>query len=180
MQRSTPDGLRSLTVGARVFYPGHGVVRVVGMEEREFGGGMQVFYVLELEADRAAKLMLPVGRVGDAGVRNLVSAAKARALMKSVGEAVEPEEVKSDPASRKLRAAGYTEALRSGSPDRYTDTVRELLVRFRAGKLSTGEQVTLQQALAMFVGEVSAALDRPLDEVKAELREVAELPATGW
>jgi RNA polymerase-interacting CarD/CdnL/TRCF family regulator len=113
-------------------------------------------------------------------VRNLVSAAKARALMKSVGEAVEPEEVKSDPASRKLRAAGYTEALRSGSPDRYTDTVRELLVRFRAGKLSTGEQVTLQQALAMFVGEVSAALDRPLDEVKAELREVAELPATGW
>jgi RNA polymerase-interacting CarD/CdnL/TRCF family regulator len=153
---------------------------VVGIEEREFGGDTQVYYVLELDIDRGAKLMVPVGKVGQAGIRDLVSAAKARALMKAVAEEAPPAEVKSDPAARKLRAAGYSEALRSGSADRYTLAVRELLSRFRSGKLSPGEQQTLQQALAMFVGEVSAALGRPLEELRAELRSLAELPATGW
>lgn len=172
--------MRTLNVGARVFYPGHGVVRVAGMEERAFGGDVQVYYVLELENDRGTKLMLPVGKVGQAGVRDLVSAAKARALLKQFAEEVVPAEIKSDPAARRLRAAGYSEALRSGSADRYTLAVRELLHRFRAGKLSPGEQQSLQQALALFVGEISAALDRSLDDIRAELRSVAELPATGW
>jgi RNA polymerase-interacting CarD/CdnL/TRCF family regulator len=85
-----------------------------------------------------------------------------------------------DPGSRKQRATGYSEALRSGSPDRYTNTARELLSRFRTGKLSAAEQLTLNQALGMLVGEVSAVLDRPLDDVREELRSIAALPATGW
>ena len=175
-----PEALETLIVGSRVFYPGHGVTRVVGMEDRSFGGETQVFYVLELEGDRHARFMLPVGRVVDAGIRALVSAAKARALLKSIGDQAEPGDLKSDPVSRKLRATGYSEALRSGSPDRYTETVRELLSRFRSGKLSPAEQLTLNQALGMLVGEVSAALERTFDDVKAELRSIAEFPATGW
>jgi RNA polymerase-interacting CarD/CdnL/TRCF family regulator len=100
--------------------------------------------------------------------------------MKEFAEEAPATEVASDPSARKQRAAGYSEALRSGSADRYMLTVRELLSRFRAGKLSPGEQQTLQQALAMFLGEISAALDRPLEELRAELRSLTELPATGW
>ena len=171
--------LNTLAVGSRVFFPGHGVARVLGIEERLFGGESQAYYVLELEADHA-KLMLPVGKVAQARVRELVSPVKARALMKAVLQEPPVAEVKFDAASRKLRAAGYTDALRSGSADRYTEAVRELSFRFRAKKLSPSEQQTLQQALAMFVGEISAALDRTLDDVRADLRARAELPATGW
>ncbi len=161
--------LQTLTVGSRVFYPGHGVASVTGTEEREFGGGKQVFYVLELELDRGVKLMLPVGKVEQAGVRPLVSAQKARELMKLVKDAIAPVDLKSDPASRKLRATGYAEALRSGSAERYTEILGELLSRSRASKLSAGEQQSLTLALAMFVGEMSAALDLRPDEVKADL-----------
>ena len=161
--------LQTLTVGSRVFYPGHGVASVTGTEEREFGGGKQVFYVLELELDRGVKLMLPVGKVEQAGVRPLVSAQKARELLKLVKDAIAPVDLKSDPASRKLRATGYAEALRSGSAERYTEILGELLSRSRASKLSAGEQQSLTLALAMFVGEMSAALDLRPDEVKADL-----------
>jgi CarD family transcriptional regulator len=174
------EKLRTLTVGSLVFYPGHGVARVVATEEREFGGAMQSYYVLELAGDHGVKLMLPINNVARAGVRDLVSASKARSLMKEVVQDLSDGEDKTDPASRKLRATGHIEALRSGSADRYTSTVRGLLARFRAGKLSAGEQQTLQHALAMFVGEVSAALDRPVDDVRAELRQLTELPASGW
>jgi RNA polymerase-interacting CarD/CdnL/TRCF family regulator len=175
-----PEALETLTVGSRVFYPGHGVSRVVCREDREFGGATQSYYVLELEGDRHARLMVPVGRVMDAGIRALVSASKARELIKSIGDAAEPGERKTDPASRKVRATGYNEALRSGSPDRYTNTVRELLARFRSGKLSPAEQLSLNQALGMLLGEVSAALGRTVEDVRAELCSIAELPATGW
>jgi RNA polymerase-interacting CarD/CdnL/TRCF family regulator len=147
------------------------------MEEREFGGEIQVYYVLDLESGHGAKLMLPVDKVRRAGVRDLVSATKARALMKSIGEeATLAAEVGSDASSRKLRATGYSEGLRSGSADRYTAVLRELLSRFRLGKLSPTEQQTLQQALTLFVGEMSAALDRTHDDLRADLRSVTELP----
>lgn len=180
MPPSSPGKLENLTVGSRVFYPGHGVVSVVAIEERAFGGDVQVYYILALASDRGATVLLPIDKVGQAGVRALVSASKARALMRAVAEAPPAVEVKSDAASRKHRATGYTEALRSGSADRYTQAVRELLARFRAGKLSPSEQQTLNQALAMFIGEVSAALDCGLDDVRAELRATGDLPAVGW
>lgn len=171
------QSLQSLDVGSLVFYPGHGVASVTGKEERELGDGTVVFYVLQLRIDRSVKLLVPIGKVNQAGLRALVSAAKARELMKAVAQVPAATEEKNDPASRKQRTTGYSEALRSGSADRYTEILRELLFRFRSGKLSPSEQQTLNQALALFVGEVSAALDRPPDDVRADLRRFTDLPA---
>jgi fatty acid desaturase/RNA polymerase-interacting CarD/CdnL/TRCF family regulator len=179
VQRSNVGKLQTLTVGSRVFYPGHGVASVTGTEQREFGDGTQMFYVLELEHDRPVKLLLPVDKVAQAGVRALVTAAKARELMKVVVVEPMPAVIKTDPASRKQRSTSYSEALRSGSADRYTEVLRELLFRFRSGKLSATEQQTLHQAVGVFVAEMSAALDRPADEVRASLRSVTELPVIG-
>jgi CarD family transcriptional regulator len=167
--------VRKLSIGSRVFYPGHGVATVTAMEEREFGAGKQIFYVLELKLDRGVKLMLPEGKVESAAIRDLISATRARELMKAVMEEPEPKEIKSDPASRKQRATGYGEALRSGDPDRYTEILNELLFRSRASKLSASEQSTLNTALSYFVGEVAAALDSSPDEVKADLRAVTSV-----
>lgn len=179
VETSVSSMLHRLAIGSRVFYPGHGVVSVKGIEERAYGGQMQLYYLLAVELDPSVKLMLPVGKVDQAGIRPLVSAAKARALMKSVAEETELPPFPTDPGSRKQRANGYGEALRSGSADRYTAALRELMSRHRAGKLSPGEQQLLQRAFGMFVDEVSAALERSPDEVRADLRSIADLPAAG-
>ncbi len=179
VESSVPQTLHELTIGSRVFYPGHGVVSVKAIEERAFGGEIQRFYLLVVAVDASVKLMLPVGKVEQAGIRPLVSAAKARALMKAVAEQPEQQDFPSDPVSRKQRTTGYGEALKSGSADRYTEALRELMGRHRAGKLSPGEQQFLQRALGMFVDEMSAALDRSPDEVRADLRSIAEVPEAG-
>jgi CarD family transcriptional regulator len=164
----TQGKVHRLTVGSRVFYPAHGVASVTGMEERDFGDEKQVFYVLEL--DRGVKLLLPPEKVDQAGVRDLVSPSKARELMKRVKEEPRQGELKVDPTSRKVRAASYSEALRSGSADRYTEILQELLFRSRSSKLSNSDQHALEIALGYFVGEVGAALEQSPEEVEADLR----------
>lgn len=95
--------------------------------------------------------------------------------MKAVAWIWDVAELKSGAGSRELRAAGHAEALRSGSPGRYIKTLRELLARFRSGKLSPGEQHTFLQVLTVFVDEMSAALDKPREEIRAGLRSSAGL-----
>jgi len=165
-RENTEETLDTLKVGDQVFYPSHGVAFVSGTEEREFGSAKQVFFVLELA--RGVKLMVPLSKVEKAGFRALISADKARELLVKIK--TDPEsEIKLDFASRKKRYALYTEGLRSGSADQYTEILQELLFRSRTDKLSSSEHQTLDTAKAYFVGEVGAALDLSTEEVEEEL-----------
>jgi CarD family transcriptional regulator len=164
-----------LVKGSRVFYPSHGVAVVLGMEVREFGGGRQVFHILELA--RGVKVMLPESKVSQAGIRALVSASKARELMERVKAApTGPADTRNDHAARRERAATYVDALRSGSPDRYTEILQELLFRARSDKLSKGDQQTLEAARSYFVDEIGAALQRSPEQIEADLRWEAAPP----
>ncbi|HUS66043.1 MAG TPA: CarD family transcriptional regulator [Kofleriaceae bacterium] len=155
-------------MGTRVFCPAHGVASVTGMEERELGGGKQLFYVLEV--NHLSKVWLPVGKVAGLRVRNLISATKARELLERVKARPEAgPALKTDHAARKERADHYAEALRSGSADRYTDVLNELLFRSRTDKLSQSEQQTLDTARAYFIGEVGAALKLSPGEIEGDL-----------
>lgn len=153
-----------LQIGARVFYPPHGVASVVAVEERELepGSDSQSFYVLALTRGR---VLLPVDNGAPDGLRELVSASKARELL---------ERVKTRPSSKpapspRARAAAYADLLRDGSPDGYTEVLRALLFRSRDGKLSANDRRVLEVARGYFVSEVSAALDKPDAEIEALL-----------
>jgi RNA polymerase-interacting CarD/CdnL/TRCF family regulator len=177
--KSNPNPLKiqRLAIGERVFYPTHGVAAVTGIEEHDFGDNKQVFYVLQLVIDRGVKLMLPERNIDQAGLRELISASKARELLEAVVKEPPPREFKADPASRKERANGYAEAFRSGSADRYTAILQELLFRSCSSKLSPSEQQTLDTALSFFTGEIGTVLDRPPREVEAGLRSATGAPA---
>lgn len=157
------DGMGKLRVGSQVFYPAHGVASVMGIEERAFGTSPESFYVLVLA--RGDRLLLPVGNVTRAGVRKLISATRARKLLKTVSTAPATDTA----TSWKARAATYLDGLRSGCPDRYTEILRYLLHRSRAAKLSTSDRDALRVARGYFVGEVSAALGQPGHEIEAAL-----------
>jgi len=164
VDRQKKSGARRLKIGSRLFYPGHGVVSVLGLEERAFGEAPQCFYVFGMSAGE--RLLLPVGNVHKAGVRELVSAAKARRLLRHVATAPTPAAERSP----KDRAAGYADGLRSGCPDRYTETLRELLFRARAKSLSASDKRTLEVARGYFVSEIGAALAKPASEIQAALQ----------
>ena len=163
VDRQKKRGPRRLKIGSRLFYPGHGVVSVLGLEERAFGAAPQCFYVFGMS--RSEKLLLPVGNLDKAGVRALVSAAKARKLLRQVATAP----TSATGRSSQDRTADYTDGLRSGCPDRYTETLRELLFRARAKNLSSSDRRALEVARGYFVSEISAALARPASEIEAAL-----------
>ncbi|HYU15348.1 MAG TPA: CarD family transcriptional regulator [Candidatus Acidoferrum sp.] len=173
MVKSNDGKLHHLIVGSRVFYPSHGVGLVAGIEEREFGHEKQIFYVLEL--DRGVKVLLPRSKIAQAGVRELVTATKARELLEKVRtEPANKADLRTDHAARKERAATYADGLRSGSADRYTAILQELLFRSRTMRLSPSEQQTLETARSFFVGEIGAALKRSPATVEADLLAEAE------
>jgi RNA polymerase-interacting CarD/CdnL/TRCF family regulator len=133
------------------------------LENGQFGDGAQDFYAIGLS--RGGKLLLPVDNVTRAGIRPLVSASKARELIDKVRQAPDTPWI----TSARERAASFARGLRSGSPDRYTAILQELLFRARSATLSSGDQHALDVARGYFVGEVGAALDRSAEEVAGSL-----------
>ena len=152
-----------LRSGSRVFHPSHGVVSVLGQENRDLGDRVQSFYVLGLSL--GGKLLLPVDNLAQSGVRDLVSSDKARQLLDAVGEGFTAEPALSTSA----RAAAYSDGLASGSADSYTEILRELMHRAREKKLSPQDQRVLRAARRNFIAEIAAALDKPDAEIEATL-----------
>lgn len=147
-------------IGARLFYPPHGVARVLGVEERELGEGAQSFYVLALER---GQVLLPVDKAIPDGVRTLVSPTKARALLKLV--VTEPAG-----AGDKQDANSYEDVLKTGAADDYTEVLRTLLHRGRSSRLSSGERRLLRVARDYFVREISVVLDKTVVEIEEALQ----------
>ena len=59
-QRATSEGVaETFQVGDTAVHPAHGVGEVVGIEKRDLGGSMNVFYVLKI-VDSDLKVMIPV------------------------------------------------------------------------------------------------------------------------
>ena len=169
-RRSTAAVLSDdLDVGERVFCPPHGVAKVISIEDRSFGGPAQEFYVLELT--RGGHLLVPTNNLGNSGMRPLVSANKAKQLLR---KAKTKPRAKKKVLGWKERASLYNDGLRSGSSERYTEVLQELMYRAKADKLSTSEQTLLDRARSYFITEVGAVLDVAAERLEKDLATAVE------
>jgi CarD family transcriptional regulator len=161
--------------GETIFYPAHGVAKVLAVEEREFGGQKQEFYVLELA--RGGKSLVPTRNIDQMGLRPLVSQKQAKVLLKRFKEKPELDNGK----SWKDRASRYAEGLKTGSPEIYTKIFQELAFRAKVDKLSTTETKMLETARSYFVGEVGEVLEMTADNIDAFVSESVAtlLPVAG-
>lgn len=157
----------ALEVGATVFHPAHGVAEVAGIERRVVGEERPEFYVLELAV--GGTLLLPMHKVKQSGVRELISEAHARKLLKVV--TTRPQ---ADRASWRERAASHADALRDGAADGYTETLRQLLFRSTSNNLSMTETRQLTAARSFFVAEISSVLGQPAEQIEAQLLAVTD------
>ena len=133
------------------------------VETREFGDFKEEFYVLELS--RGGNSLVPTKTIDNIGLRPLISAAKAKKLLKSLKAEPELENIE----GWKERAAAYTEGLKTGSPERYTAVLHELLYRAKSDKLSATEQRMLEQARGYFLTEVGEVLNLSGDSLEQSL-----------
>jgi CarD family transcriptional regulator len=139
-------------VGDKAVHPAHGVGEVMGIEKRDLGGSVNLFYVVRI-VETGLKVMIPVRAAAQVGLRSVMSRKEAD---KVLGVLQAPEvAVDVQPWNRRFRA--YTEMLKSGSPYEIAKVLRDMS-RLKFDKdLSFGERRLLDQAKSLLVKELALA-----------------------
>ena len=147
-------------VGDTVFYPMHGIGQVDSIEERCVRGVKDTYYVLSFCAE-GLKVLLPVSRAADAGLRQLSSAEVALRICEGV-EDTDGEEF----ANWNRRYRHNLERMKKGDMESMACVARSLCARSAGKALSAGEKNMLRNALRFLGDEYAAVTGRPAGEIE--------------
>jgi len=154
-------------VGDLAVYPAHGVARVEAIESRELGGQESTFYVLRV-LDNNMRVMVPVTKSVQVGLRNLVGDEEIEAVY----EILRTRELAVDRTTWNRRQREYTEKIRTGSIFEVAEVMRDLCL-LRTGKdLSFGERKMLDTAKGLLLKELSVARDIDPQIIEDEFDEI--------
>ena len=154
-------------VGDMAVHPAHGVGEVTGIEKRDLGGSVNVFYVLKI-VDSGLKVMVPVTAAAQVGLRRVMSKKEADKVLRILRA---PEvAVDLQPWNRRFRA--YTEMLKSGSPYEIAKVLRDMY-RLKFDKdLSFGERRLLDQAKSLLLKELALAKQVKQAAMEGEITQI--------
>lgn len=153
-------------VGDRVVYPKHGAGVIESVEEREFLGEKQMYYIIKLPIGDM-KVMVPTNNVEGIGLRKVTTEEsvinEAFKILRSGGDKM------SDNWNRRYRA--NAEKLRTGSIHDVAEVVRDLNARDKEKGLSTGEKKMLDNARQILISELILAKDIKEDQAVSMINE---------
>jgi len=154
-------------LGDKAVHPKHGVGEITAVDERELGGTRAIFYVLRI-LDNGMKIMVPANAAAAGGLRSIMSAKEADAVL----DTMRAREVAVDvqPWSRRFRA--YTEMVQSGLPHEVAKVLRDMH-RLKFDKdLSFGERHLLDRAKSLLMKELAFAKKVPEEKLAAEVASI--------
>ncbi|QGU01280.1 RNA polymerase-binding transcription factor CarD [Corynebacterium kalinowskii] len=147
-------------VGDTVVYPHHGAAQIEAIEQRELGGQMMEYLVLQIrQSDLVVRV--PAKNAELVGVRDVVG---EEGLQKVFSVLRETDVEEAGNWSRRYKA--NQERLASGDVNKVAEVVRDLWRRDQDRGLSAGEKRMLVKARQVLVGEL--ALAETMDEEKAD------------
>jgi len=153
-------------VGDKIVHPMHGAGIVDEIVERTIDGQTETYYALRLVLERVV-LYIPVRTSGALGVRPVCSAEAAQELLGRLPAL----EIEAD-GNWNRRYRENMDRLRSGDLLEVAGVVKGLTLRDRRRGLSTGEKKMLGLAKQILASELSLALGRDPEEMKAEAVEL--------
>lgn len=154
-------------IGDRVVYPAHGVGAIDAIESRKIGPIVQQFYKLTI-VETGMKIMIPVNQVNTVGLRKVVNSS----TVDEVYDILRDKNVEIDTQTWNRRYRDYTQKIKTGSVHEIAKVIRDLSVLKSDKELSFGERKMLDTAQGLLVKEISIAVSRSEDTVKAELQEM--------
>ena len=154
-------------VGNMAAYPAQGVVEVVGIEEKEISGQPQKFYLLRI-VDTDRRIMVPVLKASDVGLRKIISEAEIEEVLDILRE----KEVHIDKQTWNRRYRGFMEKIKTGSLFEVAEVYRDLYRLKSTKTLSFGERRMLDTAKNLIVKELSVARKTTENKMERELEAV--------
>ncbi len=147
-------------IGDKIVYPMHGAGIIEQIEQKVILGERREYYVLRVPCGDM-KIMIPVDKSDDIGVRSVISAEEMNEVLAILrGESTEMS------ANWNRRYRENTDKLKTGDAKEVAEVLRNLLRTDREKTLSTGEKKMLSSARQILVSEMILASD--LDPAEAD------------
>ena len=151
-------------IGDKVVYPGQGVAEIIAISEKDVGGFKLKFYELRLlETD--VKIMVPVRKAQQVGLRNLISTEELDSLLTLLRK----RDIVFDKQAWNRRYRTFVEKVKSPNASDVAEVFRDLSILKHQKELSFGEKRMLEQAQNLLVQEIALVRDIPKEEATALL-----------
>ena len=150
-----------MKIGEKIVYPMHGAGEITGIEEQEIEGEKKSYYVLQMPMGNL-KLMLPVDKVEEIGLRDIIDKEK----ISEVEEVLSGKAEKSQGSWNK-RFHANLDRMKSGDILDVAAVARNLEKQNLKKKLSAGERRILELARQILISELIFVLDKSDEEISA-------------
>lgn len=151
-------------VGEVAVYPGHGVGKIASIEEKEFSGMKQSFYIMRI-LDTDMTIMIPVDNANNTGLRCVIDSCEVA----KVFEILRDKNVVHDNAPWNRRYKEYMERIKSGSIFEVAMVLKELYSLRVWKELSFGEKKMFEIARNLIKKELSIALNKEEEEIETQI-----------
>lgn len=153
-------------IGDKIAYPMHGAGVIEGVENRRILGEEHKYYILKLSMGNV-QIMIPTANMEEIGVRYIVSADEADAVIRSFIECAEEEE----DMNWNKRYRENIEKLKDGSLAEVAHVTKSLILRDRKKSLSNAERKMLNNAKSVLISELVLSKGMSYTEVEHLLME---------
>lgn len=150
-----------MEIGDRVVYPMHGAGEVVGVEENEVGGVKQSYYILRMPMGNL-KLMLPVDKIEEIGIRGVIG----KEQLDAVAEVLTARADRSV-GSWNRRFHATLDRLKSGDIFEVAAVARNLSRQNLKRKISSGEHRLMDLSRQILISELVYVFGTTIEEVTA-------------
>ncbi len=144
----------------------HGAGIIAGVETNEIGGVTKSYYVLKMPMGNL-KLMLPIDKINEIGLRGIIDKSKVEEVRRVLEE--EPEFLA---GSWNKRYHATLDRLKSGDILDAAAVARNLSAQNVRKKLSSGERRLLDLARQILISELVFACEKSPEEIERRLDEI--------
>lgn len=163
------SGLQEFKVGDIAVYPAHGVTKVHAIEQREFSGQRQRFYILKV-MDNGMTIMVPTAKVKSVGLREVIGEEQVDTVYQILRE----RDVTIDNQTWNRRYREYMDKIKTGSVYEIAEVLRDLSLLRYEKELSFGERKMLDTARSLLMKELAIAQEEDEADVAEEIDKIFE------
>jgi CarD family transcriptional regulator len=152
-------------VGDLAVYPAQGVGVIEAIENREVGGGKQLFYIMKIMGN-GMKIMIPMDGAKSVGLREVIMETeipKVYAILRN-------KDVTIDKQTWNKRYREYLEKIKTGSVFEIARVLRDLFILKSDKNLSFGERKMMDTAKSLLIKEISVASNAEETKVEEDLK----------
>ena len=146
--------------GDKIVYPMHGVGKIADIEEKEILGQKSRYYMIDI-IDSGMKVMIPVEKSDEIGIRKIVSKNEIAKVIDHIINGVTEHE-----DDWKIRYQNNIEKVKSGSIFLVSEVARDLFKRGKDKELSIMERKLYESAYKLIIHEVAMSKDIDIEEAE--------------